>query len=120
MAGDLAPLVISAAGQQLRVELLEVPRLRDRHPAIAPEVAGLALDPALLVRFRRRAKVALEVPVRAERDEARGLFALLAAQDLLYCTLQVVISKQPKTAAKIMKRMLVGFEKRLLDIAVKN
>jgi len=59
---------------------------------IVPEVAGLALDPTLLVRFSRRAKLALEAPVRAKGDEARGLFALLAAQDLLYCTLQVVIS----------------------------
>ena len=56
--------------------------------------------------------------MRAEGDEARGLFALLAAQDLLYCTLEVVISQEPKYAAKIMKRMLVGFEKRLLRCAM--
>src|SRR5215470_3929218 len=63
MAGDLAPRAISAAGQQLRVELVEVPRLRNRHPVIAPKVAGLALYPAFLVRFGRRAKVTLEAPV---------------------------------------------------------
>src|SRR5690349_13880227 len=114
MAGDLAALVISAAGQQLCVKVVEVPRLRNRHPMIAPKVAGIALDPTLLVRFCRRAKVAFEPPVRAEGNEARGLFALLAAQDLLYCTLQVVISKEPKDSAEIMKRMLVGFEKCLL------
>src|SRR5215469_15994146 len=80
MAGDLAPLVISAAGQQLRVKLVEISRPRNRHPVIAPEVADLALDPALLVRFSRRTKVALEAPVRAKGDEARSLYALLAAQ----------------------------------------
>jgi hypothetical protein len=35
MAGDLAPLVIPAGGQQLRVELVEVPRSWNRHPLIA-------------------------------------------------------------------------------------
>jgi hypothetical protein len=52
MAGDVTPLAISAAGQQLGVELVEVPRLRNRHPVIAPEVAGLAFDSALGVSSR--------------------------------------------------------------------
>src|SRR5437764_14897286 len=33
---------MSAGGQQLRVELVEVPRSRNRHPVIPPEV-GLAM-----------------------------------------------------------------------------
>ena len=44
--------------------------------------------------------------------------ALLAAEDLLYRTLQVVISEEPKDSAKIMKRMLVSFEKCLLRWAM--
>ena len=73
--GDLAPFILATGGQQLRVELREVPRLRHRHPVVAPEVAGLAFDAALFVRFVRRAELALEAPVRAEGDEARGLLA---------------------------------------------
>jgi len=60
VAADLAPLIFAACGQQLCVELIEVPRLRERHPVIASEVAGLTLNPALLVRLRRGAKVTLE------------------------------------------------------------
>src|SRR5262249_7312619 len=80
--------------------------------------AGLALDATLLVRLRRRAEVACEAPVRAESDEPRGLLALMAAQDLLYRALQVIVPEQPKDSAKIMKRVLVGLEKRLLGGAM--
>jgi len=38
----------------------------------------------------------------------------LAAQNLLYRTLEVVIPEEPKDSAKIMKGMLVGLEKCLL------
>jgi hypothetical protein len=57
IVGDLAPLVISAGGRRLRIEFVEVPRLGNRHPVIAPEVAGLALDAAFFVRFGGRAEV---------------------------------------------------------------
>src|SRR5271163_1183786 len=87
-SGDLALFAGAAAGEQLRIELLQVSCLWQRYPVIAPEVAGLAFDPAFLVRFRRVAKVAVEPPVRAEGDEARSLLAPMAAQDLLYRTLQ--------------------------------
>jgi len=81
---------------------------------IVPEVAGLALDPTLLVRFSRCAEIALKAPVRAEGDEVRGLLAAPTAQDLFNRALQVVVAQEPKDALKIMKRALVSFEKRLL------
>src|SRR5208282_6393905 len=107
-SGDLALFVGAAAGEQLRVELLQVSCLWQRHPVIAPEVAGFALNPAFFVRFPRIAKVTREPPVRAEGDEARGLLAPMALQNLLHRTLQVVISEQPEDSAEIMKRLLVG------------
>src|SRR5229473_5389688 len=81
-SGDLAPFILATGGEHLRVEIGEVARLRHRHPVIAPEVAGLAFDAALFVSFVRRAKLARKSPVRAERDEARGFLAPIAAQDL--------------------------------------
>ena len=56
VSGDLASFILATGGEQLRVEFGQVTCFGDRHPVITPEVAGLALDPALLVRLRRRAK----------------------------------------------------------------
>jgi hypothetical protein len=56
-SGDLTPFILAAGGEQLRIEIGEVARLRHRHPVIAPEVAGLAFDAALFVSFVRRAKL---------------------------------------------------------------
>ena len=53
VSGDLAPFIFAASGQELGVEVGEVPRLRHRHPVVAPEVARLTLDAALLVGFVR-------------------------------------------------------------------
>jgi hypothetical protein len=55
-------------------------RLPDRAlPAVvAAEVSAFAFDAALLVAARRIAELALESPVRAEGDEATGLFPLVA------------------------------------------
>src|SRR5215469_1295754 len=103
-----------AGAEQLRVEFLQIPRFRHRHPMIAPEVTGLALDPAFLVRLRRCAEVALETPVRAGGDKARGFLAAMAAQNLPHRALEVVVSEQSKNSTKIMERVLVSLEKRLL------
>ena len=43
---------------------------------------------------------------------------MLAAQDLLHCTLEIVIPEEPKNSAKIMKGMLVDLEKCLLRCAM--
>ena len=61
--GDLARFIFAAPGEQLRVQFRKVPRLRHRHPVIAPEVAGLAFDAALFVRFVGRAELARKAPV---------------------------------------------------------
>src|ERR1700759_1140758 len=83
-SGGLALFAGAAAGEQLRVEFVPGSWLWQRPPGIAPEVAGLPLDPAFLMRFYRIAKVAREAPVRAEGDEPRSLLAPMAAQDLLH------------------------------------
>src|SRR5580658_9686317 len=118
VSGDLTPLISMTGGQQLGVEIIKIPCVWQRHPMIAPEVAGFALNPAFFVRFPRVAKVTREPPVRAEGDEARGLLAPMALQNLLHRTLQVVVSEQPENAAEIMKRLLVGLKKGLLRRAL--
>ena len=44
---DLTSFVGATGGEQLGVEVIEIARFRQRHPVIAPEVAGFAFDPAL-------------------------------------------------------------------------
>ncbi len=85
---------------------------------VAPKVPGFALDATLLVRLRWCAEITFEPPVRPEGDEPRGLFTLMAPQDLLYRALEVVVPEQPKDSAQVMKRSLVSFEKRLLGSAM--
>src|SRR5579863_1505091 len=53
LPSDLTSFVGAAGGQQLCVEIFEIARFRHRHPVVAPEVAGLALDAALFVRLVR-------------------------------------------------------------------
>src|ERR1700679_3517670 len=118
MSGDLTPPVFMTGGQQMAVEIIKIPCMRQRHPVIAPEVAGFALNPTFFVRFPRVAKIAREPPVRAEGDQARGLLAPMALQNLLHRTLQVVVSEQPEDSAEIMKCLLVGLKKRLLRRAL--
>src|SRR5271167_3969123 len=88
--GDLALLVFATRGQQLRVQLREIPRLGHRHPVVPAKIAGLIFNSALLVWFLRRAEFALKSPVRAEGDEARGLLPAMTPQDLLHRTFQIV------------------------------
>src|SRR5258708_2948820 len=99
-SGDLALFILATGGEQLRIEAGEVRRLRQRHPVIAPEVAGLAFDAALFVSFVGRAELARKPPVRAERDEARGFLATIAAQDLLHRAFQVVVPEEAANSAK--------------------
>src|SRR5712691_5969359 len=81
----------------------------------APEVAGLAFNTAFFVGFVGRAKLTLEPPVGAERDEACGLLPAKAAQDLLHRGFQVVISQNPEDALEILEGMFVSFQERLLS-----
>jgi hypothetical protein len=52
LPSDLTSFVGAAGGHQLCVEILEIARFRQRHPVVAPEVAGLALDAALGASYR--------------------------------------------------------------------
>jgi hypothetical protein len=50
--GDLALLVFATRGQQLRVQLREIPRLGHRHPVVPAKIAGLIFDSALGLSYR--------------------------------------------------------------------
>jgi hypothetical protein len=56
---DLAPFILLAGGEQLGVQFRQIPRLRQRHPVVAPEVAGLAFNTAFFVGFVRRVQNSL-------------------------------------------------------------
>jgi hypothetical protein len=71
-------------------------------------------NPALFVSFVGRAKLARKPPVRAERDEARGFLAPIAAQDLLHRAFQVVVPEEPKNATEKIEGVLVGYPAKLL------
>jgi hypothetical protein len=66
---------------------------------VAPKVTGLTLNAALFMCFIGRAKFALEPPMRAERDKARGFLATMPAQDFLDCRPQIVIPQQAEYSA---------------------
>src|SRR5437764_12390268 len=89
VSGNQALLILPARSEQLRVKFSEIPRFRDRHPVVTPEVAGLTFDAAFFVWFAGRAELTLETPVRAEGNEPRGFLTAEATQDLLHRTLQV-------------------------------
>jgi hypothetical protein len=52
--------------------------------------------------------------MRSEGDESRGLLPLVAPQNLLHRTLQVVITKSLENSSKISERQFMRFQKRLL------
>ena len=87
-----APLpVTTAVVKQAMIQLCQIDSLRHRHPVISAEVAGLSFHAALLMPFGRGTELAVETPMRAERDEPRRLFPALSAQDLLYRCLEIVV-----------------------------
>src|SRR5882724_7821169 len=81
---------------------------------VPAKVADLAFDAAFLMAFARIAKLTRESPVRAKSDEPLRFLAAVSAEDLLYGSLQIVVSQGLKYTAKVSKRQFVGFEKRLL------
>ena len=111
---DRAPLVGSATGQHLRVQIRQVPSLGYRHQVIPAEVARFALDTAFLVAFARGAELRLKLPVRSKRDEPFGLFTPMAPQDLLHRAGQVVIAQQSKYSGKIAEPQFVRLKECLL------
>ena len=81
---------------------------------IAAEEASFAFHTTFFVALTWRTELGLEAPVRAERDEARRLLALMPTQDLLYGALEVVIAQTCKHAAEIAEGQLMCFQESLL------
>ena len=109
-----AALIFAATPLQICVQLVQVTGFRKRHPVVASKVSAFAFDAALFVAAGRVAELALKAPVRSEGDETARLLTAISAQDLLHCTLQVVIAEHAKDAAEVAKCQLMSLEKCLL------
>src|SRR4051794_5713867 len=83
-ATDDALLVLLACRCELTIEFRQVTGPRNRHPVVAPEIAGLRLDATLLLRLGWRAEFRFKAPVRTESNKPRRLFPPRAAHDLLH------------------------------------
>ena len=81
---------------------------------VAPEVAVLALDPALLVPGRRGAELRLERQCERKADEPDRLLAPVAAQNLAHGAGQVVVAQDPVDPAEVGEGVLVRLEEGLL------
>src|ERR1022692_138904 len=111
---DQTLLVVPGSFQQEQVQGLPAGNLRDGHHVVPAKVSAFSFHPALLVAFSRGAELRLETPMRSEGDESRRLLPLVAPQNLLHRTLQVVITKSFENSSKISERQFVCFQKRLL------
>src|SRR5260370_34666153 len=100
-------LFLHRPSQQKLVQLFQVLHARHRNQVVPPELATLALDATLLVTLAWRTELRFESPVRAKADEPGGLYPLMAAQDLLHRTLEVVVPQDSKYSGKIGERQLV-------------
>src|ERR1035441_4577251 len=111
---DQTLLVVPGSFQQEQVQGLPAGNLRDGHHVVPAKVSAFSFHPALLVAFSRGAELRLETPMRSEGDESRRLLPLVAPQNLLHRTLQVVVSQDSKYSTEIEKRSFMRFQKRLL------
>jgi Membrane dipeptidase (Peptidase family M19) len=75
----------------------------NRRQTVAPIPAQLAFHAALLIPFRRIARLALRSPVRAERDDPVGFDALPPTQDLLHPRPHVVVTQGRGTRRRSMR-----------------
>src|SRR5712692_845886 len=107
-------LVFLRTRRQQQVQLFQIPDLRHRHQMIPPELPSFAFHTAFLMPLTRRAELRLESPVRTESDEPRRLLPLMAPQDFLYGTLEVVVTQHSEHATKIGERQFVRLQERLL------
>src|ERR1700745_3131476 len=87
--------------QQEEVQRFPTGNLRDRHHVVPAKVSAFSFHSTLLVTFRRSAELRLETPMRAKGYESRGLLALMPSQNLLHCTLKVVVPQDSKYATEI-------------------
>src|ERR1035437_4922170 len=111
---DETLLIVPGSFQQEDVQGLPTGNLRDGHHVVPAKVSAFSFHPALLVAFSRGAELRLETPMRSEGDESRRLLPLVASQNFLYRTLQVVITKSFENSSKISECPFVRFQKRLL------
>ena len=63
---DLAPFIGVATGQQLRIQIRQILRLRHRYQVIAPEVSRFAFHTAFLVALAGCAELGLKLPNATE------------------------------------------------------
>src|ERR1017187_685260 len=107
-------LIFLGRSQQQHIEFFPAGHVRHRHHMVPAKVSAFSFHAALLVTFRRRTELGLEIPMRSEGDESRGLLSLVPSQNLFHRRAEVVIPKGLEHAAKICKRPLVSFQKGLL------
>ena len=93
-------LILLQASCSRSIQLVPSRYLRNRNQMISPKVTTFTLHATLLVSFSWRAKLRRKTPVRPERNESRGLLALVSPKNLLHRTLQIVVSKRRKTPPK--------------------
>src|ERR1700733_531576 len=111
---DPTLLILPGTFQQELVQRLPVGYLRYRHHVIPPKISPFSFHPALLMPFSGRAELRLEAPMRSESDESCRLFSLVPAQNLLHCTLEIVITTKTEYTPEISKGPLVRLQKCLL------
>jgi hypothetical protein len=93
--------ILPASVQKLSVQRRQIVGFRYRDPMVSPKISGFSFHATLLMRLRRRAKLRLKSPVRAEGDEPRRLFPAVSPQDFLYRRTQIVITQLSKHSAKV-------------------
>src|SRR5580700_1492011 len=108
---DPTLLILPGTFQQELVQGLPVGNLRDWHHVIPAKISPFSFHPALLVAFSGCAELRLEAPMRSKSDESCRLFSLVSAQNLLHCTLQIVIPKSFENSQEISKPQFVCFQK---------
>src|ERR1039457_806672 len=109
-ARDHPVLLLARPRRQQQVQLLQVLHAWHGHQIVPPELAPFALHASFLVSLAWRTELRCESPVRAETDEPRGLFPLMASQDFLHGTFEVVVTQNTEYTAKIGERQLMRFQ----------
>src|SRR6516225_1678178 len=113
-ACDHSLLFFFTACLQHLVQMFQVPRHRQGHQVVPPEIPTFSFDTSLFIPTSWVAKLALKSPMRPESDELVDLLPLVSPQDFVYGASQVVESKQRKNPAEMSERQFVRFQKRLL------
>src|ERR1039457_3514401 len=113
-ATDHPALLPPRSRRPQQVQLLPGLHARHGHQIVPPELAPFTLHASFLVSLAWRTELRCESPVRAKTDEPCGLFPLMATQDFLHGTFEVVVTQNTEYTAKIGERQFMRFQKRLL------